>query len=318
MTTPSRHAEHDIVVAAKTPAADGVVVLDLVAAGGGRLPAWRPGAHIDLVLPTGDERQYSLCGALDADAWRIAVRRAEAGRGGSAYVHNVLETGMSLRARGPVSHFEFQPEVPALFIAGGIGITPILPMIESAEASGTPWRLVYAGRTRVSMAFADELVRSHPGKVELRVSAEGSRLDAGRLLGVPAAGTVVYCCGPTGLVDAVEAAMRAWPQGSLHVERFAPKVVPATADAGFEVELALSGQTLSVPPGRSILDVVEDAGILVLSSCREGTCGTCETAILDGTAEHRDTILSEDEQSANRTMMICVSRSCGDRLVLEL
>jgi ferredoxin-NADP reductase len=308
----------DLVVLAKTPAADGVVVLDLAPAGGGRLPAWQPGAHIDLVLPTGDERQYSLCGALAADAWRIAVRRAEAGRGGSAYVHNVLETGTSLRARGPVSHFEFRPGVPALFVAGGIGITPILPMIEAAEASGTPWRLVYAGRTRASMAFADDLERRHPGKVELRVSAEGSRLDPGRLLEVPEAGTVVYCCGPAGLMDAVEAAMRGWPRGSLRVERFAPKPVPVQADVAFEVELALSGEILSVPPGKSILDVAEDAGVLVLSSCREGTCGTCETAILDGAAEHRDSILSEDEQAADRTMMICVSRSRGGRLVLDL
>ncbi|WP_086840535.1 PDR/VanB family oxidoreductase [Amycolatopsis kentuckyensis] len=308
----------DLVVLAKTPAADGVVILDLAPAGGGRLPAWRPGAHIDLVLPTADERQYSLCGPLAAGTWRIAVRRAEAGRGGSAYVHDVLETGTALRARGPVGHFEFRPEVPALFVAGGIGITPILPMIEAAEANGTPWRLVYAGRTRASMAFADGLERRHPGKVELKVSAEGARLDPGRLLEVPAPGTVVYCCGPTGLMDAVEAAMQAWPRGSLQVERFTPKVVPATAEAEFEVELALSGQTFPVPPGRSILDVAEEAGALVLSSCREGTCGTCETAILDGTAEHRDSILSEDEQAANRTMMICVSRARGGRLVLEL
>jgi ferredoxin-NADP reductase len=255
---------------------------------------------------------------LTANTWRIAVRRAEAGRGGSAYVHDVLETGTSLRARGPVSHFEFRPEAPALFIAGGIGITPILPMIESAEASGTPWRLEYAGRTRASMAFAGDLVRSHPGKVELTVGAEGARLDPSRLLDVPAAGTVVYCCGPAGLIDAVEAAMGAWPRGSLRVERFVPKAVPRTAEAEFEVELALSGQILSVSPGRSILDVVEDAGVLALSSCREGTCGTCETAILDGAADHRDSILSEDEQTANRTMMICVSRSRGGRLVLDL
>lgn len=308
----------DLVVLAKTPAADGVVVVDLAAADGGRLPAWRPGAHIDLVLPTGLERQYSLCGALGDGAWRIAVRRAGESRGGSAYIHDVLEPGTRLRAREPVSRFEFRPGVPALFVAGGIGITPIRPMIEAAEASGTPWRLVYAGRTRASMAFAGELQRRHPGQVELRVSAEGSRLDPGRLLGVPAAGTAVYCCGPAGLIDAVDAAMRAWPPGSLHVERFTPKAVPATPEAGFEVELTLSGQTLSVPPGRSILDAAEDAGILVLSSCREGTCGTCETAIVDGVAEHRDSVLSEDEQAANRTMMICVSRSRGGRLVLEL
>ncbi|MEV5717444.1 iron-sulfur cluster-binding domain-containing protein [Amycolatopsis mediterranei] len=218
-------------------------------------------------------------------------------------------------AHRPVSHFEFRPEVPALFVAGGIGITPILPMI---EASGTPWRLVYAGRTRASMPFADELVRTHPGKVELRVSAEGARLDPGPLLDVPVAGTVVYCCGPAGLMDAVEAAMRAWPRDSLQTERFAPKAVPATTEVEFEVELALSGQTFSVPPDRSILDVAGDAGVLVLSSCREGTCGTCETAILDGAAEHRDSILSEDEQAANRTMMICVSRSRGGKLVLDL
>ncbi|MGW3960899.1 PDR/VanB family oxidoreductase [Amycolatopsis sp. NPDC005003] len=246
------------------------------------------------------------------------MRREETGRGGSAYVHDVLGTGTSLRARGPVCHFEFRSGVPALFVAGGIGITPILSMIEEAEARGTPWRLVYAGRTRASMAFGGELMRRHPGKVELRISTEGSRLDPGRLLDVPAAGTVVYCCGPAGLIGDVEAAMRAWPRGSLRVERFVPKTVPRTAEAGFEVELALSGQVLSVPPGRSVLDVVEDAGVLALSSCREGTCGTCETPILDGAAEHRDSILSEDEQAANRAMMICVSRSRGGRLVLEL
>jgi len=143
-------------------------------------------------------------------------------------------------------------------------------------------------------------------------------MDPGRLLEDPVAGTVVYCCGPAGLIDAVEAAMREWPRGSLQVERFAPKTVPVQADVAFEVELALSGEILSVPPGKSILDVAEDAGVLVLSSCREGTCGTCETAILDGAAEHRDSILSEDEQAADRTMMICVSRSRGGRLVLDL
>ncbi|MEA5455774.1 PDR/VanB family oxidoreductase [Sinomonas sp. JGH33] len=314
----SSRAEHDVVVAAKTEAADGVVVLDLAAAHGAALPAWSPGAHIDLVLPTGEERQYSLCGPLGADAWRVAVLREERGRGGSAYIHDELGAGTPLRARGPLNHFEFRPAEPALFIAGGIGITPLVPMIEAAEASGTPWRLVYAGRERGSMAFAEELEAKHPQKVELWASGEGRRLDLGELLGVPVPGMAVYCCGPARLTDAVEAAMHAWPHGSLHVERFVPKAVEGAADVEFEVEFALSGATLTVPPGRSVLDVAEDAGVLVLSSCREGTCGTCETAILAGAADHRDSILSEDEQASNRTMMICVSRSRGEKLVLEL
>ncbi|MDQ4503438.1 PDR/VanB family oxidoreductase [Sinomonas sp. ASV322] len=312
------HTEHDVVVASKRAVADGVVVLDLAAAHGGDLPAWRPGAHIDLVLPSGEERQYSLCGPLDDAEWRVAVLREDAGRGGSAFVHDGLVAGTPLRARGPLNHFEFQPGVPALFIAGGIGITPILPMIEAAEASGTPWRLVYAGRSLASMAFAEDLERAHPGKVELWVSGVGMRLDLDELLGQPVAGAAVYCCGPARLMDAVESAMGAWPHGSLRMERFAPKDLGATVDVSFEVELALSGQTLAVPSDRSILDVAEEAGVLVLSSCREGTCGTCETVILEGAADHRDSILSEDEQAANRSMMICVSRSRGGKLVLEL
>jgi ferredoxin-NADP reductase len=320
MRTPP-HVEHelDLVLEKKEAVADDVVRLVLRHPDGYELPAWAPGAHVDLVLADGLVRQYSLCGDPDdLSTLHVAVLREEAGRGGSRRVHDELGEGDVVHVRGPRNHFPLVQADRYLFIAGGIGITPILPMIAQVEASGADWKLVYGGRTRSSMAFRAELQDRYPGKVVLHPQDEAGLLDLPTLLADPGA-TAVYCCGPEGLLAAVEERCASLPKGTLHVERFAPKEGAADGPReSFEVELAQSGTILTVPADRSVLDVVEDSGVQVLSSCQEGTCGTCETTVLSGIPDHRDSVLTDDEQAANDTMMICVSRSCSPRLVLEL
>jgi ferredoxin-NADP reductase len=310
--------EADAVVLRRRDAADGVVVLELREAGDRPLPAWEPGAHVDLLLPDGP-RQYSLCGnPADRHVWRIAVLEEVHGRGGSRYVHEWLHPGMPVRVRGPRNHFPLLAAPEYLFVAGGIGITPILPMIAAAEAAGARWDLVYGGRRRSSMAFLDELAR-YGDRVTVAPQDETGLLDLDGLLGVPREGTLVYCCGPEPLLAAVEERSAHWPSGALRVERFTAKPLAEPVLTGsFDVELALSGMTLTIPPDRSILEVVEEAGVPVMSSCSEGTCGTCETPVLDGEVDHRDSVLTADEQAAGDCMMICVSRARCARLVVQL
>ena len=319
VTVAAREFEADVRVAAKEVAADGVVTLTLRQPASAPLPRWAPGAHVDLILPGVPTRQYSLCGdPADHHVWRLGILRDEAGGGGSRYVHDRLRAGDMVRVRGPRNNFGLVPSDRYQFIAGGIGITPILPMIAAASAAGADWQLLYGGRRRDSMAFTGELAR-YGDRVTVAPQDETGLLDLDALLGFPRAGTLVYCCGPEPLLNAVEERCRDWPARSLHVERFAarPLTAPVRATA-FEVELAASELTLTVPPERSILDVVEEAGVGVLSSCAEGTCGTCETAVLGGQPDHRDSVLTDEERMAGTCMMICVSRSCSDRLVLDL
>ncbi|MFC5754581.1 PDR/VanB family oxidoreductase [Actinomadura rugatobispora] len=296
---------------------------------GGLLPAWGPGAHIDLELP-GLVRQYSLCGdPADRRTYKIAVLREEDSAGGSAYVHDELRPGDLVEVGGPRNHFALVPAERYLFVAGGIGITPILPMVNAVEAAGADWRLAYGGRRRETMAFLDdlaELAEPHDpagrgGRVGVVVEAESGPLDLGALLGRPEEGTAVYCCGPGGLLDAVEErCAAAWPEGALHLERFQAKeyAVDPASERAFEVVCARSEITVPVPAGRPIADCLDEAGIAVPTACREGVCGSCEVKILDGTAEHRDSLLSRAEQEAGQTLMVCVSRSRSARLVLDL
>ncbi|RAY16135.1 oxidoreductase [Actinomadura craniellae] len=312
-------AGFELVVHDRREAAEGVVALDLRAPDGGELPVWEPGAHVDLVLAGGVVRQYSLCGdPADRTGWRIAVLREPAGRGGSALVHDRLRPGTRVRARGPRNHFALEPAARYLFIAGGIGITPLLPMVAAAQAAGARWRLAYGGRTAASMAFADELRAEHGDRVTVHPQDRCGPLDLDALLGAPADGALVYCCGPASLLDAVEERCAGRPPGTLRVERFTPVDAgePVRAES-FEVELAGTGVTLTVPPGRSVLEVLEAAGVPILSSCREGTCGTCETVVLGGEVDHRDSLLTEEERAAHDTMFPCVSRAAGPKLVLE-
>jgi ferredoxin-NADP reductase len=324
------HSTHDEVdlrlrVVRRSTGAEGVAVLELRDPSGADLPAWSPGAHVDLNLPGGMVRQYSLCGdPHDRSVWQIGVLREPEGRGGSAYVHDEVAEGAEVDVRGPRNNFELAPSPRYVFIAGGIGITPILPMAAAADEAGAEWEFHYGGRTRTSMAFLDaletlEAATGHGLRVTLHPQDEVGLIDLARILGTPRPDTKVYCCGPEPLLEAVEAACAGWPAGSLHVERFSPKEQGERVLSGdFEVELTLSGQTLTVPPDKSILEVVEEAGIPVLSSCQEGTCGTCETPVLEGQVDHRDSLLSPEEQAANDTMFICVSRAACPKLVLEL
>ncbi|GGL79128.1 ferredoxin [Streptomyces fumigatiscleroticus] len=308
--------ETELVVASRASAADGVLLLTLRHPLGEPLPAWEPGAHVDLVLRPDLERQYSLCGdPADRQAWRIAVLREPDGRGGSAYLHERTAVGDKLRVRGPRNHFRLEPSPRYRFIAGGIGITPILPMLAAAEAAGAQWTLLYGGRTRGSMAFLTELGR-YGDRVTLAPQDETGPLDLAAVLdGVPD-GTLVYCCGPGPLLDAVQ---ERCPPGILRVERFTPKERRhADGDGAFDVVLARSGRTVTVAPGVSVLDAVRAAGAEVLWSCTEGTCGTCETDVLQGTPDHRDSVLTDEERAAGETMLICVSRCRGKRLVLDL
>jgi ferredoxin-NADP reductase len=220
--------------------------------------------------------------------------------------------------RGPRNNFPLAPSPRYLFIAGGIGITPMLPMVRAAVAARAEWQLVYGGRQRSSMAFLDELA-GHGERVRVWPQDEAGFLPLDELLGQPQPDTLVYCCGPEPLLSAVERGCAGWPRGALHVERFVAKPLtePVRTEA-FEVRLASSGLTLTVPVDRSILSVVEEAGVGVLSSCGEGTCGTCETPVLEGVPDHRDSVLDAEQREAGDCMMICVSRSCTPRLVLDL
>lgn len=314
------HGEATLVVDARIDAADGIVSLVLRHPDSDPLPAWAPGAHIDLLLDNGLIRQYSLCGnPADRAAWQIAVLREPDGRGGSSYVHDRLAEGSAVRVRGPRNNFPLRAAEHHLFIAGGVGITAILPMVEAADSAGADWNLLYGGRTRGSMAFLDRLAR-YGDRVLIRPQDTYGLLDLATFIGSPREGTLVHACGPEPLLRAAQEQCAGWPSGTLGIERFAPARPPAETAAAdvFDVVLARSGRTLTVPPDRSVLEVVEEAGVPVLFSCREGTCGTCETDVLDGTPDHRDSLLDEDERATGDTMLICVSRSCGPRLVLDL
>jgi ferredoxin-NADP reductase len=295
--------------------AEGVVLLDLRDPRGAPVPAWEPGAHIDLIM--GDVvRQYSLCGdPADRSRHLVAVLREPGGRGGSLLAHG-LASGATVGVRGPRNHFPLVPAGRYLFLAGGIGITPLVPMLAAVTARGASWRLVYGGRSEASMAFRADLTSRYGPRVAIRA---GGLIDLDAELGTPLPDTAVYCCGPEPMLAAVEEACSSWPPGALHIERFTPKSVPEPeARSAFEVELSASGRTLSVPADRSLLAVLEQAGVQVMTSCEEGTCGTCETRVLDGVPDHRDSVLSEAERASGTSILVCVSRARTPRLVLDL
>ncbi len=326
--------ERDLVVAARTMAADGVVALDLVAHNGRDLPAWAPGSHVDLVLADGRqpgtqrvERQYSLCGdAADRSVWRVAVLREDTGRGGSVRVHDEIQVGQRLRVRGPRNHFacDIVPGAVHRFVAGGIGITPILGMVRAAATAGAVWTLDYAGRSLSTMAFVDDVraLDAGAGRVRLHAADEGARFDVAALVDAAADGGPVYACGPARLIAALEEAFTAAGRAdALHVERFEAIAYGEPIWAGpFEVELAMTGDVVTVQPGQSVLEAIEEQSpeAMVLSSCRRGTCGTCEVPVLEGEIEHRDSVLTPLEREHSAVMLTCVSRAACPRIVLDV
>lgn len=310
--------EADAVVREVSEVAADVVEIALSPADGSGLPPWTPGAHIDLVLDAETTRQYSLCGSpAELDLYRVAVLRAPDSRGGSEAAHR-LRSGATIRIRGPRNHFPLQSSARYLFVAGGIGITPLLPMIEEVEAAGADWELHYGGRSRDSMAYLS-LLEKYGERVVVVPQDEQGLLDLATILGSPRPHTLVYSCGPEPLLAAVEAACATWPPGTLHLERFSakPRDPSGEEDTGFELVLQRSGLTLSVPPDRTVFEVMRHNGVSVLGSCLEGICGTCETGVLDGEVDHRDSVLDEEERAENDAMMVCVSRCRSARLVLD-
>ena len=295
---------------------------ELVSADGRPLAPYEAGAHIDVQVPNGMMRQYSLCGSPGGSAYRMAVKREAGGRGGSMSLHDHGEVGTALGIFGPRNHFPLDLSAQRhLFIAGGIGITPIHSMVHTLVALGRPWTLHYCARSAAHAAFHEELVALAPPNVFCHFS-EQPVLDVQGLLHTVEEGTHVVCCGPQGLMQAVQAATAHWPPEQVHFEWFsAPQLEgkdDAALDAPFEVHLARTGRTFVVPAHASILDVLRDEGIRVNCACESGVCGTCETTVLEGRPQHRDALLSDEERSAGRTMMICVSRAESPRLVLDL
>jgi ferredoxin-NADP reductase len=308
-----------VTVAGRRVLTPDVVELTLAADQVEPFPVWEPGAHVDLELADGALRQYSLCGRPGAAELRIAVLREENGRGGSIAVHDQVRVGDRLRVRGPRNHFRLRPAATLLFVAGGIGITPLLPMIEEAAHRGSDWRLLYLGRSLDRMAYLDELTAWHGSRVEAWPSRDRGRLDLDQVWDGLAADAWVYACGPEGLLAGLEdAARRAGREEHLVVERFAARPSTHGPHHAFEVALARSDRVVAVAEDDTVLDAVNRAGAAVLSTCREGTCGTCEVRVLDGLPEHRDSVLSLEERLSDETMMTCVSRCRGRRLVLDL
>lgn len=318
----------NVKVAAKEQLTEDIVGLTLVAVEGGDLPAWQPGAHTELVLePCQDAtnqtaepmlRQYSLCSdPAVRGLWQIAVLREESGRGGSLFVHNHVNEGDLLQVSEPRNHFPFSPRKRCLFIAGGIGITPILPMIRQAEAEGIDWSLVYLSRERSRMSFLDQLAQYDQSRIRLNGNKEDGFIDLPSLLATCDEATSVYSCGPQSLLDALEAHHAEQDRWSLNIERFAAGPVD-TSGGAFDVVINSTGQRITVPEGQSVLSVLREAGVKIVSSCGDGVCGSCETGVLSGTPDHRDSILSEEERADNDYMMLCVSRALSDELVLDL
>jgi ferredoxin-NADP reductase len=285
---------------------------------GGPLPGWTAGSHIDVELAPDLVRQFSL---IDRDGdpsrYAVAVKRDPASRGGSRFLHDTARVGGMFRISAPRNHFPLAEDAAnSLLIAGGIGITPLLSMARVLDLAGRPHALVYAARSRHDAAFARELAGRDGVTLHFDDEA-GAPFDLGVLDTVPIE-THVYCCGPAAMLEAFAARAGArFPAAQVHIEYFTARDDAAT-DGGFTVTLARSGRSLAVPAGSSILDMVLAAGVDVPHSCREGVCGSCETAVVEGLPDHRDAILSPQERAAGRSMMICCSGAKSDRLVLDL
>jgi ferredoxin-NADP reductase len=299
-----------------------VMSLELRAIGGGQLPPFEPGAHLDLHLPNGLIRQYSLTNDWrERERYVIGVARVADSRGGSSFIHNSIRAGAQLTVRGPINNFALDPNAGRfLFIAGGIGVTPIMGMVRWCIANGKPWRLIYAARSRQRAAFYEQLCVLARDSAQFHFDDErGQVLDVAQALAGWNEGEWVYCCGPAPLMDSVKALTGHLPSGTVRFEWF------TTADAeepkesnAFKVRLERSGVEFDIPECKSILEVLEENGIEHPFSCREGLCGTCLTNVLAGEPDHRDYVLTDEERASGKLMTICCSRSKSPQLVLDL
>jgi ferredoxin-NADP reductase len=309
---PVRRARTAVVTKRELVAPD-VVALTLADPEGGLLPSWTPGGHIDVQLPSGRRRQYSLCGAPGRRTdYRIAIRRIADGGGGSIEMHETLDVGDMLVFEGPRNVFHLGTvERDVLFVTGGIGVTPILPMFRVAARRGIDWRAIYAGRSREYMPFLDAVVSVAPERVTIWADDEHGRFaTADDLLAGAGPTTAVYVCGPTAMLEAVRVARDEHADAPLHYERFSPP--PVVDGVPFELELARSRRVLSIPANRSALDVMLVRDPTTPYSCRQGFCGTCKVKVLAGPVDHRGGAVVGDDE-----MLVCVSRPNGARLVID-
>lgn len=318
-----RHlAGRELVVQRRRASARQTVAFDLTAADGQPLPRWDPGSHIELVLPHANGelvRRYSLCGtADDARLWRIVVHREQHSRGGSAYLCDQIVEGHRLRVRGLRNNFPFVPSPRLTLMAGGIGITPLLPMVTAAQAAGCDWRLLYLARSEADISELDEIRRLPSERVTLHCSAERGRFDIAAWTRKLGPGDAVYACGPLRLLDDLEMLHDQASPWRLHLERFENPNLATGKPQPFEVVLARSGRSVHVDNGESILDVLLREGVTVDCSCREGVCGTCEQRVLRGVPDHRDAVLTIEERRQGTHMMICVSRAATASITLDL
>jgi ferredoxin-NADP reductase len=299
-----------------------VVALTFAGADGAPLPPWRPGAHLDIHLPSGRVRQYSLCGdPTRHDNYRIAVRRIPGGGGGSVEMHDALSVGSQVTTNGPRNAFPLtvpgygSPTQRLRFVAAGIGITPILPMMRHVDGLGVEWSMIYAGRSGDSLPFLDE-VAGFGDRIEIRTDDERGVPTAAQLLGDCPDGTAVYACGPAPMLTAIRAGLANRDNVELHFERFAAP--PVVDGEEFSVRVASTGATVQVGAEETLLSALQRADVWPPYSCRQGFCGTCRARVLDGSVEHRDTLLTEPER-ADGMMLICISRAAkGQRLTLDL
>jgi ferredoxin-NADP reductase len=304
---------HTAVVTKRELVAPDVVALTLADAGGGLLPSWTPGGHIDVQLPSGRRRQYSLCGPPGRRTdYRIAVRRIADGGGGSIEMHDAFDVGDSLVFEGPRNAFYLGAgERDVLFVIGGIGVTPILPMLHAARQRGINWRAVYAGSSREYMPLLDEVVSAAPDRVTVWADDEHGRFPTTEeLLAGAGPKAAVYVCAPTAMLEAVRAARDEHANAPLHYERFSPP--PVVDGIPFELELARSQRVLSVPPNRSALSVMLDRDPATAYSCQQGFCGTCKVKVLAGDVDRRGRTAEDDDE-----MLVCVSRAKSDRVVID-
>jgi ferredoxin-NADP reductase len=283
------------------------------------LLAWEPGAHLEVVLPSGLIRHYSLCGNPEDNHYTIAVLREPVSRGGSIEIHDHVDVGTSLIIRGPRNHFPLIESEHTVFLAGGIGITPLLPMMRRLTEQGKSWELHYGGKSLAALAYLDALQLMEGYEINIYLKNETRRIPVKEVVAKLAPGTSIYVCGPETMISEVELEGNALGL-NVKTERFGPsgEVISHDGDKEFEVTLARSGQTLTVAANERLIDVVRKVVPSVPFSCEEGYCGSCETGVLEGEPEHFDKVLSPEERAANECMMICVGRAKSSRLVLDI
>lgn len=316
----ARSNSDELIVRTRREVSEGVIELTLQRPDGSRLPDWSPGSHIDVIVPSGTIRQYSLCGdRWDAHSYRIAIQLEESGNGGSKEIHDLAVEGSRVRFGGPRNNFRLAPARRYAFIAGGIGITAIIPMIEQAQRMGIPWRLLYLGRDENRMAYRN-LSEQFPDRVRIHTTSNRPRARIREWLGESDDESMVYACGPQNLLDSLPAECAPLPSQRIRTERFANdslESAPINTD-GYEIVLDRNGMVVHAEGHQSVAEALDSAGINIITSCSRGVCGTCEVSVLAGQIDHRDTILDDGERAAGNCMFPCVSRAAGERLVLDL